>query len=79
MSHWDREQAELFCVSRLINCQIEATEEFIVMDFSFPVSDGGLKAVLQLLHLFLEQPRWQESALQRSKLIHISAYKLNLN
>lgn len=34
---WRREQLELFCISRLINCSVEATEEQVVMDFSFPV------------------------------------------
>lgn len=31
------------------------------------VSDGGVASVLQLLHLFLEQPRWEETAMERSK------------
>ena len=34
---WRREQLELFCISRLINCAVEATEEQVTMDFSFPV------------------------------------------
>ena len=51
-------QVELFCISKLINCVLEPDEEFLAMDFHFAVGDGGLRAVLQLLHLFLEQPRW---------------------
>lgn len=51
-------QVELFCISKLINCVLEADEEFVAMDFHFAVGDGGLAAVLQLLHLFLEEPRW---------------------
>lgn len=50
-------QVELFCISKLINCVLEADEEFVCMDFHFAVGDGGLPAVLQLLHLFLEEPR----------------------
>ncbi len=50
-------QVELFCISKLINCVLEADEEFVCMDFHFAVGDGGLPSVLQLLHLFLEEPR----------------------
>lgn len=50
-------QVELFCISKLINCVLEADEEFVCMDFHFAVGDGGLPSVLQLLHLFMEAPR----------------------
>jgi hypothetical protein len=33
------------------------------MDFHFAVGDGGLPAALQLLHLFLQEPRWVGEAL----------------
>lgn len=72
---WSREQVELFCISRLINCVLEASEEFICMDFHFAVGDGGLSAVLQLLHLFLEQPRWEAAAMERSKQMYLSHYR----
>ena len=72
---WDRAQVELFCISRLINCVLEANEEFICMDFHFAVGDGGMAAVLQLLHLFLEAPRWEEAAMERSKQMYISHYR----
>ncbi len=32
---WRREQVELFCISKLINCMLESDEEFICMDFHF--------------------------------------------
>ena len=35
VGHWRREQVELFCVSRLINCVLEPDEEFVFLDFHF--------------------------------------------
>lgn len=75
VGRWNREQTELFCVSRLINCVLEPSEEFLVMDFNFPIGDGGLKAVLQVLHLFLENPRWGESAAARARQIYTSNFR----
>ncbi|GMH43786.1 hypothetical protein BSKO_11720 [Bryopsis sp. KO-2023] len=72
---WSREQTELFCVSRLINCMFESSDEFLVMDFNFPVGGGGLAAVLQVLHLFLESPRWEDSAVARAKQIYASNFR----
>ena len=34
-------QVELYCVSNLINCFIEADEEFICMDFHFSLRSGN--------------------------------------
>lgn len=75
VGNWQREQVELFCISKLINCVLEADEEFICMDFHFAVGDGGLAAVCQLLHLFLEEPRWEEAAMERSKQMYLSHYR----
>jgi predicted Zn-dependent peptidase len=72
---WAREQVELFCISRLINCVLEADEEFVAMDFHFAVGGGGLPAVLQLLHLFLEAPRWEAPAAERAKQMYLSHYR----
>ncbi|KAG7669392.1 hypothetical protein Ndes2526B_g05713 [Nannochloris sp. 'desiccata'] len=72
---WSREQVELFCISRLINCVLEANEEFTCMDFHFAVGDGGVAAVMQLLHLFLEKPRWEDAAMERSKQMYLSHYR----
>ena len=30
---WSREQVELFCISKLINCVLEPDEEFVFLDF----------------------------------------------
>lgn len=48
------EQVELFCVGNLINCVLEADEEFLCMDFHFTLRDGGMRATFQLLHMVLE-------------------------
>ena len=72
---WQREQVELFCVSRLINCVLESDEEFVVMDFHFPVSDGGLRGAFEVLHLFLEKPKWDPVALERAKQMFLSHYR----
>lgn len=163
VGQWDRQQVELFCISKLINCVLESDEEFIIMDFHFAVGtwwwwwcvcmgvgvfccwyvvvvvvceargdcsdgggcmlwikihtqvymltsppphthpqtpswgwahtspcqqhktylekpktctgDGGLQSVLELLFLFLEQPRWEESAMERAKQMFVSHYR----
>lgn len=75
VGEWDRAQVELFCISRLINCVLEANEEFVCMNFHFAVGDGGVSAVMQLLHLFLESPCWEEAAMERSKQMYISHYR----
>lgn len=71
---WPREQMEAFCVSNLINCALEADEENIVMDFHFATgdNDSGLQLVFELAHLFLEQPQWKESAMDRAKQAYLS-------
>ena len=72
---WDREQVELFCVSRLISCVLEADEEFLCMDFHFAVGSGGLRAAFELLHLILQAPRWEEAAFERAKQLYLSHYR----
>ncbi len=37
--------------------------------------DGGLKSVLELLHLFVEAPRWEEGAMDRAKQMYLSHYR----
>ena len=37
--------------------------------------DQGLRAVLELLHLFLEQPRWEVAAMERAKQMYASHYR----
>ena len=37
--------------------------------------DGGLQSVLELVHLFLEAPCWEEAAMARAKQIWISNHR----
>lgn len=41
-------------MGNLINCVLEADEEFLCMDFHFTLRDGGMRATFQLLHMVLE-------------------------
>ena len=40
-----------------------------------PAGDGGLKAVLEMLHMLLEQPVWDPSALDRAKQLYSSSFR----
>ncbi|CAK9857354.1 unnamed protein product [Sphagnum jensenii] len=71
---FSREQVELFCVGNLINCVLEADEEFLCMDFHFTLRDGGMRATFQLLHMVLEHNVWLEDALDRAKQLYLSHY-----
>lgn len=35
VGQWAREQVELFCISKLINCVLEPDEEWVFLDFHF--------------------------------------------
>ena len=35
----------------------------------------GLQAVMELLHLFLEAPRWEQRAMERAKQMWLSHYR----
>ena len=37
VGQWTREQVELFCISKLIHCVLEPDEEFVFLDFHFPM------------------------------------------
>lgn len=70
-----REQVELFCVSNLINCVLEADEEFLCMDFHFTLRDGGMRSTFELLHMILEHNIWMEDALDRAKQLYLTYYR----
>jgi predicted Zn-dependent peptidase len=69
---WRRDQVELFCIARLITSQLECDEEFVFMDAHFAVGDGGLKAVLEMVHLLLAEPAWEEGAADRARQVYAS-------
>ncbi|KAG1670958.1 hypothetical protein FOA52_011393 [Chlamydomonas sp. UWO 241] len=72
---WPREQTESFCIANLIDCQLEADEENIVFDVHFAVGEGdtGLCLPFELVHLMLEQPQWDGSAMDRAKQMFLSS------
>lgn len=72
---FQREQVELFCVNNLINCVLEADEEFLCMDFHFTLRDGGMRATFQLLHMILEHNIWKEDAFERAKQLYLTYYR----
>jgi predicted Zn-dependent peptidase len=69
---WPREQVELFCVSRLVNCALEADEEFLSLDCHCAVNEHGLRSAFEILHLMLSAPRWEDSALARAKAMYVT-------
>jgi len=75
VGEWQREQMELFCISKLINCMIDSDEEFVIMDFHFAVQDGGMEGAFELLHQFLASPKWDPAAFERAKSMFISHYR----
>lgn len=75
VGNFSREQVELFCVSKLINCVLEADEEFLCMDFHFTLRDGGLQATFQLLHMVLQHSVWQSEALSRAQALYSAHYR----
>ncbi|KAH7434480.1 hypothetical protein KP509_06G019300 [Ceratopteris richardii] len=72
---FQREQVELFCVNNLINCVLEADEEFLCMDFHFTLRDGGMRATFELLHMIIEHNVWKEDAFERAKQLFLTYYR----
>jgi len=72
-----REQVELYCVSNLINCFVEADEEFICMDFHFSLRAGGLERLLQLVHLILTASNMDRSGFERARQHYLSLHRSN--
>eukprot|EP00898_Chlorokybus_atmophyticus_P002810 jgi/Chlat1/352/Chrsp10S01473 len=75
VGRFSREEVELFCVSNLVNCVVEADEEFLCMDFHFSSQPSALSAAFQVLHLVLEQPVWSADALERAKQLYASHWR----
>mmetsp|Transcript_25041 Transcript_25041/g.74491 ORF Transcript_25041/g.74491 Transcript_25041/m.74491 type:complete len:1413 (-) Transcript_25041:44-4282(-) len=71
VSTFSREQIELFAVSNLMSVHLDVNAEFVYIDASFSMTDNGLVAVLELLHLLFQEPRWELPAFVRAQ----QAYK----
>jgi hypothetical protein len=68
-------------VSTLKECclfrQLDAVEEvsLTLVYACGAAGEGGLQAVLGLLHLFLEAPRWEAGAMERAKQMYGSHWR----
>jgi len=71
VSTFAREQIELFAVSNLVSVHLDLSLEFSYVDASFSMGDNGLVAVMELLHLLFQEPRWELPAFVRAQ----QAYK----
>jgi predicted Zn-dependent peptidase len=71
VSTFSREQIELFAVTNLMSVHLDLNLEFVNVDASFNMADNGLVAVLELLHLLFQEPRWELPAFVRAQ----QAYK----
>jgi len=71
VSTFSREQIELFAVSNLMSVHLDLNLEFSYIDANFSMTDNGLVAVLELLHLLFQEPRWELPAFVRAQ----QAYK----
>merc|ERR1719191_2271228 len=71
VSTFSREQIELFAVSNLMSVHLDLNLEFAHVDATFSMTDNGLVAVLELLHLLFQEPRWELPAFVRAQ----QAYK----
>ena len=43
--------------------------EYLYLDAAFAV-EGGLRTILEIIHLLIEKPNWEETALERVKDIY---------
>eukprot|EP00210_Caulerpa_lentillifera_P004547 g4337.t1 len=73
---WNRSQIELYCIQNLVNCQIDSTEEFMAINISLPSTDQAPIVALELVHLILEGPKWDPSAVDVAKQGAISDYRM---
>lgn len=71
VSDYTREQIELFAVSNMMSVHMDCNQEFTFVDSTFTVSESGFVAVLELLHLLFQEPRWELPAFVRAQ----QAYK----
>merc|ERR1719356_842642 len=67
VSTFSREQIELFAVTNLMSVHLDLNLEFAHVDATFSMTDNGLVAVLELLHLLFQEPRWELPAFVRAQ------------
>ena len=56
-------------MQNLLVFDVEPEMEYLYLDGAFAV-DGGLRTILEIIHLLIEKPNWEETALERVKDIY---------
>lgn len=51
------------------------TDEFVVINMSFPVLNDGPNVALELLHLSMEHPHWDDASISLAKQAIISNFR----
>jgi predicted Zn-dependent peptidase len=67
MGNFKREEIEMFCLERLINCYMDTDHENNFFDWYFSSNEAGLRGIFQLCHLMVTAPNWTESGFKRVK------------
>jgi hypothetical protein len=67
MGQWDRQEVEVYCIINLASTVFDCSEEFLVMDTRYTLTDGGLRCAFELVHEFVAASRWEEAAFERAK------------
>lgn len=90
---WAREQVELFCIDHLVMVTVDANEESLFLDFSFPTTKlhsrgddveggadlSGAEAALQVVNKILTGFVWEEDALNRAKQNFMQSHEALVN
>ena len=74
---WSRKQIELLTMQHLLVYDVEPEVEYLFMDSAF-ATDGGLRTILEIIHLTLTKPNWDDQALERVKDIY-RMFQINTN
>jgi predicted Zn-dependent peptidase len=74
---WSRKQIELLTMQHLLVYDVEPEVEYMFMDSAF-ATEGGLRTILEIIHLTLTRANWNEQALERVKDIY-RMFAINTN
>jgi len=77
VGEWSRKQIELLTMQHLLVYDVEPEVEYMFMDSAF-ATDGGLRTIMEIIHLTLTKPNWNEQALERVKDIY-RMFQINTN
>ena len=75
LGEWTQGQTQLYCISNLVESGVDTTDEFVVITMSLPVLNDAPEVALELLHLSMEYPNWDEAAINLAKQSIISTFR----